>query len=262
MREFVDQLIQGQRINLALRELTTKTAGAESFGDLATQFRAVATDLSTGQPVVLGSGSIADAMWASMAVPGVFAPARLDGRLLVDGGVSNNLPIDVARDTCAEVLIVVDISTPLKEPDEITNLFSVTDQLTSIMTRANTERQLETLNEQDIQIVPEIVGVNTADFRQLAAAVPFGYEAADREREALSRYSVPAAEYELWVASRGRRPAVPVIDFIQVRNNAGLDESALLAVVEHPLGVPLDVDQLDRDIGLIYGTVDNLLPRT
>jgi len=247
-------LSQGQRINLALRELTTKTAGAESFGDLATPFRAVATDLSTGQPVVLGDGNIADAMWASMAVPGVFAPANLDGRLLVDGGVTNNLPIDVARDMCAEVLIVVDISTPLKGPDEITNLFSVTDQLTSIMTRANTERQLETLEEQDIQIVPEIVGVNTADFRQFAVAIPFGYEAADRERAALSRYSVSAAEYEVWVASRERRPAVPVIDFIQVRNNAGLDESALLAVVEHPLGAPLDIDQLDRDIALIYGT--------
>lgn len=247
-------LIQGQRINLALRELTAVTAKADEFDDLAIPFRAVATDLTTGQPVVLGDGSLADAMWASMAVPGVFAPARLDGRLLVDGGVTNNLPMDVAREMGAQVLIVVDISTPLKGAEEINDVFAVTDQLTSIMTRANTERQLATLTRADVQIVPLIPDVTTGDFKRLAEAIPAGYEAASLERSSISRYAVGDAEYRAWVASRERRGRVPTIDFIEIVNDAGLAQETLMINVGHPLGVPLDTAQLERDVARIYGT--------
>ena len=246
-------LVQGQRINLALRDLTAVTAKADEFDDLAIPFRAVATDLTTGQPVVLETGSLADAMWASMAVPGVFAPARLDGRLLVDGGVANNLPMDVAREMGAEVLIVVDISTPLKGAEEMTDVFAVTDQLTSIMTRANTERQLATLTSADVQIVPLIPDVKTGDFRRLAEAIPAGYEAASLQRSSIARYAVGDVDYRAWLASRQRRRHVPVIEFIEILNDAGLAEETLMVNVSHPLDAPLDTVQLERDVARIYG---------
>jgi NTE family protein len=247
-------LIQGQRIKQALRELTVEAADVEDFDQLSIPFRAVATDLSTGRPIELATGNLADAMWASMAVPGVFAPARLDGRLLVDGGVSNNLPIDVARGMGADVLIVVDISTPLKSAEDLTDVFAVTDQLTSIMTRANTERQLATLAPDDVQIVPLIEDVTTADFRRLAEVVTTGYAAADAQREALARLSVTTETYDRWLASRQARPELPVIEFIEIVNDAGLGEEVLMVNVRHPLGQRLDMPQLERDIAMIYGT--------
>jgi NTE family protein len=247
-------LIQGQGIKQALREMTVEAAEVEHFDQLAIPFRAMATDLSTGQPVELVEGNLADAMWASMAVPGVFAPARLEGRLLVDGGVANNLPMDVAREMGADVLIVVDISTPLKSADELTDVFLVTDQLTSIMTRANTERQLATLAPGDVQIVPQIEDITTGDFRRLGEAVETGYLAADAQRDALARYAVTDVEYERWLARRQAPASLPVIEFIDIVNDAGLAEDVLMVNVRHRIGRPLDMTQLEQDVAMIYGT--------
>ena len=147
-------LIEGQQIGLALEELTMPVAGIDDFDDLPIPFRAVAT-----------------AMGASMAVPGVFAPTRVGGRLLVDGGITNNLPIDVARAMGADILIAVDISTPLHSPENITDVLVLTDQLTSIMTRANTERNLATMSASDIVIVPQLGEITSSDFDRAEEAV-------------------------------------------------------------------------------------------
>ena len=117
--KFPAGLIQGQKFDLALRELTLPVAAVKDFDRLTIPFRAVASDIGTGQPVVLASGDLAKAMRASMAVPGAFAPAQIDGRVLVDGGITNNLPVSVVRDMGADIVIAVDISTPLASPDEV-----------------------------------------------------------------------------------------------------------------------------------------------
>src|SRR6266478_5738856 len=102
-------LIQGQRLNQTLRRLTLPVAHITNFDDLASPFRAVATDLETGEAVVIGSGDLTSAMRASLSAPGVFAPVEREGRLLVDGGIAENLPIDVARAMNVDILIVVDV---------------------------------------------------------------------------------------------------------------------------------------------------------
>ena len=109
---FPTGLIIGQKIDLIFKELTLPVATVSNFDDLAIPFRAVATNIVDGGKVVLGEGDLAKAMRASMAVPGVFAPVEHRGMLLVDGGLSDNLPVKVARDMGADVVIVVDISTP------------------------------------------------------------------------------------------------------------------------------------------------------
>jgi NTE family protein len=224
------------------------------FDQLPIPFRAVTTDIGEGIPYVVGSGNLADAMRASMSVPGAIAPLRVNGRLLVDGGVTNNLPVNVARDMGAEVLIVVDISTPMRPPEEVDSLLTITDQLINIMTRGNTEAQLASLTSRDIQIIPDLGDITTTDFERTAEAVPAGYRAAGAVRDRLAALSVSAAEYARWQAERARRVGgAPVIEFIRVENDAGLDPEMLSGMVRQPVGEPLEADPLDRDLGRMYG---------
>lgn len=246
--------LEGQKANMILHELTLPVAEIDDFDRFPVPFRAVATDIGTGQTAVLGSGKLAAALRASMAVPGGLAPEIIDGRILVDGGVSNNLPIDVARSMGADIVIVVDISTPLMDAEEITDVLSITEQLTNIMTRANTEVQLRTLQPGDITILPELGDIATTDFNRVLEAVPLGYAAADGARAQLGALSLPREEFDGWLAGRDLAyPSPPVVDFIRIENNSGLEEDALLARVEHPVGVPLDEGELGRDINRIYG---------
>ncbi len=106
-------VIAGVSIESFFRVLATPSFGITDFNKLPIPFRAMATDIETGESVVLDHGSLAQAMRASMSVPGAIAPVEIDGRLLVDGGIANNLPIDEARKLCADVVIAVNISTPL-----------------------------------------------------------------------------------------------------------------------------------------------------
>jgi NTE family protein len=246
--------LQGQKVNLILHELTLPVAEVDDFDKLLIPFRAVATDIGTGKAAVLGEGKLAAALRASMAVPGGLAPEIIDGRMLVDGGVSNNLPIDVARNMGADVLIVVDISTPLMEASEITDIISVTEQLTNIMTRSNTDVQLATLTTADITILPNLGDIATADFNRVLEAIPAGYSAADSMRAELAGLAVSNDEFRHWLAVReGRSTVPPMVNFIHITNDSGLNEDALLARVQHPVGVRLDEGELGRDLNRIYG---------
>src|SRR6202142_2746878 len=110
-------LIQGQKLQETLRQLTLPFSNTTNFDELPTPFRAVATDLETGEAVLLDRGDLSIAMRASMSAPGVFAPVDYHGHLLVDGGLAENLPINVARDMGADILIVSDVSFPLHARD-------------------------------------------------------------------------------------------------------------------------------------------------
>jgi NTE family protein len=246
--------IEGQRITLAIKDLTTQVATVSDFDLLPTPFRAVATDIGTGQAVVLGSGDLALSITASMAIPGVFSPTRLDGRVLVDGGITNNLPMDVARSMGADILIVVDISTPLHPPEALSNPLIITDQLTSIMTRSNTERNLATLSSRDILIVPDLGDITSVDFERAQDAKEEGYRAADAIRSRLAAISLANGDYQRWRNLRDSRTELPpMIEFIDISTDVRLDPAILRDKIEHPTGHRLEPGQMDRDIGTLYG---------
>ena len=134
-------LIAGVSIETFFRELSTPAFGVGDFSKLPIPFRAMATDIETGESVVLDKGSLAQAMRASMSVPGAIAPVEIDGRLLVDGGIANNLPIDEARKLCGEVIIAVNISTPPLKRDEITSALTVTTQLINFLGKQTVDQQ-------------------------------------------------------------------------------------------------------------------------
>ncbi len=247
--------IQGQKFDLALRALTLPVSEIQDFDDLHIPFRAVATDIANGEEVVLGSGDLAQAMRASMAVPGAFAPTRMDGRLLVDGGIANNLPISVVREMGADVVIAVDISTPFLPTEDIRNVLGIAEQLTSILTRKNAEQQLATLTDDDVLLIPQLGDIGTGDFQRAGEAVPTGRAAALEARQTLARLSLDPGAYSRHVAQRmprlGREP--PVIEYVRVDNQSRVGNALILERMNIPLGEPLDRARLEADITAIYG---------
>ncbi len=247
-------LIQGQKFDLALRKLTQPVAHINDFDQLSIPFRAVASDIGTGESVVLGKGDIALAMRASMAVPGAFAATQIDGRTLVDGGITNNLPISVVRDMGADIVIAVDISSPMMKPEEVRNLIKITTQLTAILIRGNAERQIASLTDRDILIVPDLGDISNSDFNRSDEAIPAGQVAAEAKREALVSLSLTEAEFSLHLAARGRPVAKqPIVQFVRINNNSRVADGMLRERLSIREGDRLDTAQLEQDIGSIYG---------
>src|SRR5690606_30200704 len=150
-------LVQGQVIDTIISRETLRASRVEDFDELVVPFRAVATDLVTGEAVVLESGSLPRALRASMSIPAALTPIEIDGRLLVDGGVSMNLPVEVVRGLGADVLVAVDITSPLLGRETLRSVLDVTTQLTNLLGRGEVEMQRELLTEDDVLIVPEFV---------------------------------------------------------------------------------------------------------
>ncbi|MDE2250763.1 MAG: patatin-like phospholipase family protein, partial [Gammaproteobacteria bacterium] len=171
-------LVQGEKLTELIRRATLPVATVTNFDELPIPFRAVATDLETGASVVMDSGDLTSALRASMSAPGVFAPVERDGRLLVDGGLTENLPIDVARAMGVDVLIVVDAGFPLQTRDRLNSLTSVSNQALAILVRRDVERQISTLGPGDVLLQPALGQRASYDFNGVAAAVEAGVSAA------------------------------------------------------------------------------------
>lgn len=252
---FPPGILTGQKIDLLLKRHTLPAAGVSDFDDFGIPYRAVATDIETGEDVVLGGGDLALAIRASMSIPIVFAPREIGGRLLVDGGVANNLPMDVVREMGADLVIAVDISSPLSPRAEIVSVLDITNQITTILTRRNIDMQIGTLKGGDILIQPDLGDITTASFGRAAEAVPVGYAAADTIRGRLAHLSVSPAQCAAFERGRRRlRPfKPPEIDGVRIVNDSRLSDGVIARRLEIEAGKPLEVGELEADIGRLYG---------
>jgi len=249
-------LVQGQDINLFLSRTTLPVAHVENFDDLAIPFRAVATDVATGEVVVLDHGSLGDAIRASLSIPAAFAPIEIDGRLLVDGGVAQNLPVDTVRAMGADIVIAVDISTPLATREDLTSVISITSQLFGFLTVRGTTEQKSKLGADDVLISPDLHDVTTSDFARITETFAFGYDATMAAADQLRTLALPAAEYAAHRAARPnpRREEPPEIDFVRLANDTRVSDNIVEARLESiPTGVPLDLDATELAIERVYG---------
>ena len=242
--------IEGQHLDQILHRILLPVIETYNFDRLPIPFRAITTDLVTGEEVVLSRGSLADALRASMSVPGVFAPVRIGDRLLVDGGMANNLPVSVVREMGADIVIAVDISTPLLKEDQLISVLSVTEQLSSFLTRRTTEQQIASLTPRDILIVPELGEFSSTDFAGAGQTVPLGQQAAEAVRDQLSA---------LTAEGQGPQPATPeheshdyVVDFVDIHNNSVLNDDLIRSRLAVRPGEKLDLAALDRSVDQIY----------
>ena len=246
--------IGGQKFYLILKQHTLRAGGIADFDDLPIPFRAVASDLATGEAVVLASGDLANAIRASMAVPALIAPVEMGGRLLVDGGIANNLPVDVVRDMGADIVIAVDISTPLHEKEELESPISIVDQLTNLLTRRNAELQIKSLTTDDILITPELGDIGASEFQRVGEAVEAGVIATVNLSDALARLSVGKSEVlPQATTQRTASEERPVVQFIRIENDSAIPEESIRSHLTIKLGEPLDIKTLETDIGALYG---------
>jgi NTE family protein len=249
-------LIQGQNIDLFLDRTLLPVSQVDDFDELAIPYRAVAAEIATGDTVILSEGSLSRSIRASLSIPTIFAPIRIDNRLLVDGGIAQNLPVQTVRDMGAEVVIAIDISTPLGGEDELTSLLSVTGQLTSLLIVRRTEEQIALIGGDDVLITPDLGDISTSDFTRIAETFPFGYDATMAAADMLRSLALSP---EAYAAHRALRPnpreeALPQIDFVNLTNDSGLGDNLIQERLNDiPTGVPLDVDALEYAIAELYG---------
>ena len=246
--------IRGQKFDLELNRLTLPVVEVKDFNRLPIPYRAVATDIETGKAVVLAKGNLAKSIRASMAVPAAFDPVEIDGRLLVDGGIANNVPVNVARDMGAEVLIVVDVGSGLFNRKNITSALDVTGQLGNYLFTLNSEEQLKTLGPKDVLIRPPLGDIGGGSFERVPETFPIGESSAREAIAALRRYSLSPENYARYRAQHVRpRQGAPMIDSVRIENHSHLGDAVIAARISAKPGQPLDVDRLEQDIGQIYG---------
>jgi NTE family protein len=249
--------ITGVALEAVLRELAL-AKGDWNFDKLPIPFRAIATDVVSGQMTVLKSGDLATAMRASMSVPGAIAPVQIDGKMLVDGGLTRNLPVDIARAMGADVIIAVNLGTPLLSRDQITSALSVALQMLNILTEQNVGASLASLQPQDVLILPELGSYSAGDFDNMPSTIPIGEAAARKVADQLRRYSLPPQQYaqhrqrQVRVVAQDTRK----VDEIRVEGLERVNEEVVIQSMETSAGEPLDVATLDLDMRRIYGRGD------
>jgi NTE family protein len=253
---FPGGLVAGQKLEYLLESLTLRCAGAADFDELPIPFRAVATDIETGGRVVLSEGSIAEAMRASMAVPGAFTPVDLDGRTLVDGGLVSNLPIDLVRSMSADVVIAVDIGPKVGSLDQGSSAARILEQSLYLLMDQNAQDQRELLEPADILITPELGDMSPADFAATPSAIDSGERDAWTSVQALTRLSASEEEFGRFLRKQRRSAAQPpgalTVDSIQVRGATRVDPRIIKAVIRTKTGGPLRLDVLKNDLDRVY----------
>jgi NTE family protein len=245
---------QGQGMSALLREATSNLPALQSFDELPIPYRAIATDMETVAPVVLSHGNLAMVMQASMSIPGALKPIVIDNRLLADGGIVNNLPVDIAIQMGAQVIIAVDISDKLKPKSELNSAFGLLDQLTTYMTRSGTEHQLALLREQDLLLMPDVASYSVSDFDRMPEIVQRGVSTAEGMRSRLRSLSVSREEYADYQAAKLDRRAqltgqpAYYLDRIVIHNDSRLSDAVIKGMLQVDTGKVQTNENLEAGI--------------
>jgi NTE family protein len=249
-------LLAGQRISLLFAKLVEPVAGIEDFDDLPIPYRAVAADINTGEAVELGRGDLALAMRASMSIPGVFPPVPIEGRVLIDGGVAANLPVSTVRGMGADIVIAVDVGTPLATLEPKSSILAIADQLAGLLTADNTKASLASLGEQDVLVQPPLGReIGAGEFNRAAEVLEFGDKGAALVRDRLAGLGIGDSGYAQNRSLRtGRDSAPPVVAFVRLDNRSSYSDEYILDRVKVPVGEPLDSARLEDQLFHLFGT--------
>ncbi|WP_111933843.1 patatin-like phospholipase family protein [Paraburkholderia bryophila] len=242
-------LVQGNRLQALLQDWTSAVPGNVSFDRLPIPYRAIATDLRTGEKVVLDHGSLPQAIRASMALPGLFAPADIDGRTLVDGGIVSNLPIETARDMGANVVIAVDIGSPLRPLDALASPADVMQQMIGILIHQNVARQREQLQPEDVLIQPALGSLSFTDFANASQAIAAGAAATRAMLPQLQHLALSPADYAAWRGRHGTPIVHPVrITQIEIDSHGSVPQSRIRNALHVQAGDVYDPVALNKNL--------------
>ena len=245
----------GQQIALLLDRIALSYADMASFDDLPTPFRCVATDLKNAEAVVLGRGSLAQAMRATMAIPGVFTPVNYENWLLVDGGALNNIPADVTKKMGANTVIAVNVAADsATEAQAGASLVALLGRTIDTMMTTSIRQSLK---DADIIVDPDLVGLTSMDWRRSSDLADRGYAAAEALKDKLLPLAVDEATFDAFQAARqARRRDVSkgVPEFLTVTGVDAREEEFIRATLAPVLGTPLDDETIVDRILTVTGT--------
>jgi NTE family protein len=250
--------IATQAIEEKIRMLVADARIVRDFDDLPIPYRAVATDMVSGDIVVLGSGDLARAMRASMSIPGAFSPVVQGDRVLADGGLMRNLPVDVARGLCADVVIAVWLEEPQPKPNEVASALALVGRSLDVVILANERAQIDTLTGADVGIGIPMGDIGSADFQRAPEAIDVGRAAAEANREALSRYSVSASEYALWREGlSSESPNTTTLADIRITEPERVNSDFIARQLEAAtVGATVTQAEIENDVDRIYALGD------
>ncbi len=242
----------GHFVSLILGRAALPYWQVRDFNELPIPFRCVAADLISANAVVLRDGPVAEALRATMAIPGIFTPVHRGSALLIDGGVLNNVPTDVAKDMGADVIIAVNAGTPLRTRKDLQSLIGILDQTTNLAAEQNVRKNLLLA---DVVLTPDLGKYTAVDFDAREALAQAGYAAAAAKEPALRRFEIGRAEWEKYsvgVSSRVRRE-VPAPQSLAVEAPTAGAANAIRERLQRHRGRTLNVDALEDDLTKMLG---------
>jgi NTE family protein len=255
-----DAAAGNQVLEATLLRLLPEGADERPGRSLPVPFNAVATDLKLGELVEMGGAPLVSAVRSSMSVPGLFAPLRVDGRLLVDGGLMRNLPVEIARAMGAEVIIAVNVGTPLSDEQKLASAFGITDQMIKILIDQNVRASLAALGPRDILITPRMDGIGFTDFAAAEDALAAGETATEGVAAALAALGVSSDAYLAHEARRvgparatPGRDETPRLGTLEIRGTTPVAAKALATEAGLRPGDPADIEDVQAAAERLYG---------
>ena len=248
-------VVAGQKIKLFFNQLVRSNQGERNIEDLPLPLSIIATDIGNGDRVVFRDGSLTKAMRASMSVPGLLAPVDHQGRKLVDGGLVDNVPISEVKARCnADVVIAVNVGSPLLKAEDVGSLLTVSAQMVNILTEQNVTRSLTLLTAKDVYIKPDLNGISAGDFPRHAETADRGRVAAETMIPSLQYLSQPEAVYLAWwkgieVTSR----VSPRIDHIEIAGLGLVNPAVVERHLDTKPGNTIRPSEINRELLRMYG---------
>ena len=240
--------LSSRGLELLLRRLTLPVRHIEDFDRLPIPFRAVATDMETGRALILSHGDLAVALRSSMSVPGVFAPTEVDGHILGDGGLVDNLPVDVARAMGVDVVIVVNVGTPIAGRESLSSVFGLTEQMIAILTEQNVERSIATLGPHDLLLTPDLGKLTSGDFSLAPQLIKVGDDYAGTQSARLAAYAAPEPEYTQWYAQHSQPTMEPTaLASVQFEGSLTTNPGRFEAKLQSQAGELFDTKKAEAD---------------
>ena len=258
---FREGALAGEKLKLFFNRLVRTEYGERSIEQLQLPLAIIATDIGTGNRVAIRSGTLTSAMRASMSVPGLMAPVQREGLKLVDGGLTDNLPIEEVKKLCnPDVVIAVNVGSPLLKPEEVTSAVTVLGQVVNLLTEQNVMRSRALLTPKDVYIEPDLENITSTQFTRQLDAAARGRVAAFALSEQLKRYSLSPRDYAAWQnnvrLAQPKQP--PIIDKVEIAQTRFVNPDTLRRGIGQEEGKPLDAAALAQDLVTEYSQGDLL----
>jgi NTE family protein len=241
----------GQQVSLILDRVALPYSELSSFNDMPIPFACVATDLVSGKPHVFRSGPLSLALRSTMSLPGIFTPVRDGDHIYADGGLLNNIPIDVAKEMGADIVIGIHLETEKISPDAPLSSFAVLGQSISVMIAAN---ELRSMEQADILVTVPLQKYNALDYSAADAIIKAGYDAAAAKAKVLVAFSVSEEEWQVYLAARkARQKTVPIPEFVKVVGTGKELDESIQKRLDLEVGKPVDTANLDAQMMRLQG---------